>query len=127
MESPILAAFGFATASPIKTASAPNFRAGDEATVSAATAETVTLTFPQAEDDVCVYGYRVQIRKSGKKKVAAEKEIYSEYYFEPTPERLSVTIEGLTAGTEYEATVTPLNVWLDKGEPICCSFSTPQE
>ncbi|MCR5689560.1 MAG: metallophosphoesterase [Clostridiales bacterium] len=107
-----------------KTDGAPSFGEGAEVAVDGAAADSVTLSFPQAEDDVCVYGYRVQIRKSGKKKVAAEKEIYSEYYFEPMPERLSVTVDGLEAGTGYEASVIPLNVWLDKGEPIRVSFTT---
>ena len=110
-----------------KTDGAPWFEEGDAVSVDAAAAGSVTLSFPQAEDDVCVYGYRILLKSTSNARNKIEKEIYSEYYFEPTPQRLSVTIEGLTAGTEYEATVTPLNVWLDKGEPIGCSFSTPQE
>ena len=109
-----------------KTATAPNFRAGDEATVSAATAETVTLTFPQAEDDVCVYGYRIQLKETARPTQKIEKEIYSEYYFEPMPETLTCTVEGLKPGTAYTASVIPLNVWLQKGDPITVSFTTPE-
>ena len=36
---------------------------------------------------------------------------------------LRVTVEGLTAGTVYDVTVTPLNVWLDAGEPIACRIT----
>ena len=109
-----------------KTATAPNFRAGDEATVSAATAETVTLTFPQAEDDVCVYGYRIQLKETARPTQKIEKEIYSEYYFEPMPETLTCTVEGLKPGTAYTASVIPLNVWLQKGDPITVTFTTPE-
>ena len=110
-----------------KTDGAPWFEEGDAVSVDAATAQSVTLSFPQAEDDVCVYGYRILLKNTSVKKDKLEKEIYSEYYFEPTPERLSVTVEGLTAGAEYDVTVTPLNVWLDEGAPITCRFTAPQE
>ena len=58
---------------------------------------------------------------------AIEKEIYSGYYFEPMLERCSVTIEGLEAGTTYDVTVTPLNVWLAKGAPIIGQFTADAE
>ncbi len=106
------------------TDGAPWFEAGDAVSIEGVTANSVTLSFPQAEDDVCVYGYRIELRDAEhplKKKLT--KEIYSEYYFEPMPERLRVTVEGLTAGTVYDVTVTPLNVWLDAGEPIACRIT----
>ena len=71
------------------TDGAPWFEAGDAVSVEGATANSVTLSFPQAEDDVCVYGYRIELKDAEhplKKKIT--KEIYSEYYFEPMPERL---------------------------------------
>ena len=109
-----------------RTDGAPWFEAGDEVIVDSATAQTVTLSFPQAEDDVCVYGYRIRLTNTSDKKDKIEKEIYSQYYFEPTPERLSVTIDGLTPGAQYDVSVTPLNVWLDAGDPISCRFAAPQ-
>ena len=107
-----------------KTASAPQFDTGAEISVDAATADSVTLSFPQARDDVCVYGYRIRLMEDGKLLKKIEKEIYSEYYFEPMPETLSVTIDGLKAGTSYTVSVTPLNVWLQKGEAIETSFTS---
>ncbi len=107
-----------------KTATAPQFSAGDEVRVDAASADSVTLSFPQAQDDVCVYGYRIQLKEEGKLLKKIEKEIYSEYYFEPMPETLSVTVGGLKAGTTYTASVIPLNVWLQKGEAIEVTFTT---
>lgn len=109
-----------------KTDGAPWFEDGDSVSVDSASADSVTLSFPQAEDDVCVYGYRITLKDPAHPKKRIEKEIYSGYYFEPMPERLCVTIERLTAGTEYDVTVTPLNVWLKAGEPITCQFTSPQ-
>ena len=109
-----------------KTDGAPWFEDGDSVCVDSAAAESVTLSFPQAEDDVCVYGYRIRLKDPAHPMKKIEKEIYSEYYFEPMAERLSVTVDGLTAGTTYDVTVTPLNVWLKAGDPITCRFTAPQ-
>ncbi len=112
-----------------KTASTPYFEDGDTASAEDAGEGKVTVSFPQAEDDVCVYGYRITLtdtahpRDKGKKIV---KEIYSEYYFEPRPETLSCTVEGLVPGTEYKVTVAPLNVWLKEGAPLTLTYTAPQ-
>ncbi len=109
-----------------KTDGAPWFTEDAAVNIDSVRAEQVTLSFPQAQDDVCVYGYRIQLKNAAQPKEIIEKEIYSEYYFEPMPERLSVTIDGLTAGTVYDVTVTPLNVWLDGGNAIGCQFTAAQ-
>lgn len=106
-----------------KTDGAPWFEDGDAVSVDAATNGSVTLSFPQAEDDVCVYGYRITLTNASDPKNVIVKEIYSQYYFEPMPERLSATVEGLVTGTVYNVSVTPLNVWLDEGTPIGCAFT----
>ena len=108
-----------------KTDDAPFFEEGDAVTAESVEADRVTLTFPQAEANVCVYGYRITLRDENDAMKKIEKEIYSEYYFEPMPETLSCTVEGLTPGASYVASVTPLNVWLEKGAPIECAFTTP--
>ncbi|MBR4451404.1 MAG: metallophosphoesterase [Clostridia bacterium] len=83
------------------------------------------VTFPQAKDDICVYGYRISLfDKSSPKKAAAEKEIYSGYYFEPMPETLSHTFENIEKGKTYTVKVTPLNVWLQEGKPLECEFTS---
>ncbi len=110
-----------------KTDGAPWFEDGDSVSAESRTAESVALSFPQAEDDVCVYGYRITLKNGARSSDKIVKEIYSGYYFEPMPERLSVTVDGLKAGTEYDVSVTPLNVWLKEGEPIGCRFTAPQE
>lgn len=101
-----------------KTASVPYFEDDAEISVNEIADGKVSITFPQAKDDICVYGYRIILKDKSHPLRKIEKEIYSEYYFEPMPDTLSVTIEGLTAGTEYEISVIPLNVWLAKGDAI---------
>lgn len=110
-----------------KTASVPYFEDGDAIQVDKTEADKVTLTFPQAEDDVCVYGYRIQLKDPHHPLKKIEKEVYSQYYFEPMPQTLSVTVEGLAAGTTYELSVTPLNAWLTKGTPLQTVITTPTE
>ena len=108
-----------------KVATAPWFGENDEAAAEEIGADKVTLTFPQANSDECVYGYRINIAAKDSPRKKITKEVYSEYYFEPMPETLSVTVEGLKAGKEYTAEIIPLDVWLQTGEPLLVSFTTP--
>lgn len=108
-----------------KTATVPQFDDTAALNVTGVTADSVSVTFDQAKDDVCVYGYRISVTDGTNPfKPTAEKEIYSGYYFEPMPETLDCTVAGLAANTDYTVTVTPLNVWLQKGEPLTATFRT---
>ena len=49
---------------------------------------------------------------------AVTREIYSDFYLEPTPETCTCTLRGLKPQTEYEIRVIPLNVWRTEGEPL---------
>ena len=116
------------TAARKKTNGKPWFDEGAAVAVQNITATSVDVTFDQAQDNVCVYGYRIKVTDKEKpNKTALEKEIYSEYYFEPMPETLTCTLEGLTAGHEYTVQVIPLNVWRQTGNPISASFRTVSE
>jgi len=86
--------------------------------------DSVRVTFDQAQDDVCVYGYRIKVTAKGSLIKTTEKEVYAEYYFEPLPETQSCVIDGLKAGTEYTVTVTALNVWNKEGASLTASFRT---
>ena len=101
-----------------KTATIPYFEKDADVSAEKTDDGKVKVTFNQAKDDICVYGYRISFyNKSNPKKAALEKEIYSEYYFEPMPETLSCTVDAPEAG-EYTIEVVPLNVWLDTGYAI---------
>ncbi|MBR6361063.1 MAG: hypothetical protein IKS04_04645, partial [Clostridia bacterium] len=100
-----------------KTASVPYFDKDAEVSAEKTGDGKVTVTFDQAGDDVCVYGYRISFfDKANPKKASLVKEIYSGYYFEPMPETLSCTVE--IPDGEYTVRVAPLNVWLTEGEAI---------
>lgn len=111
------------TAARKKTATIPYF--AQDAAVTAAAAEDgkVQVTFDQAKDDICVYGYRISFYdKANPQKAVIEKEIYSEYYFEPMPETLSCTLDAPAAG-DYTVRVVPLNVWGGAGEAISAELT----
>ncbi len=108
-----------------KTASIPYFEQDAAVTAELTGDGKVRVTFDQAKDDVCVYGYRISLYDNAKpKKAVAEKEIYSGYYFEPMPETLTCAIDAPAAGS-YTVKVVPLNVWLDKGEAIGTEIIIP--
>ncbi|MBQ5970127.1 MAG: metallophosphoesterase [Clostridia bacterium] len=108
-----------------KTDCPPQFPADAMASVSGVTDTAATVTFGQAKSTVCVYGYRLQLfAADALNKPAAQKELYSEYYFEPMPETLSHTFEGLHPGTDYTVRVLPLNVWRKAGNPLIAAFKT---
>ena len=114
------------TAARIKTNGKPWF--SEDAAVNAEPKDnaSVAVTFDQAEDDVCVYGYRIKISDvKHPLKTVAQKEIYSEYYFEPMPETLTCTLDGLEAGHTYTVRVIPLNAWKQTGKPIETQFTMP--
>ena len=111
-----------------KTATKPWFSDGAAVKVTDAASDRATVTFDRAEDNECVYAYTVTVAAASRpKKAVATQDVYAEYYFEPIPASQSCTVEGLKPGTEYVVTVTPMNVWLQKGEPISCTFTTPTE
>jgi hypothetical protein len=111
------------TSSRKKTAGVPYFE--KDARVSAEKTEDgkVKVTFDQAKDDICVYGYRISFfEKTNPKKAVLEKEIYSGYYFEPMPETLSCAVDAPAPG-EYIIKVVPLNVWLAQGEAVSAEIT----
>ncbi|MCR4616100.1 MAG: metallophosphoesterase [Clostridiales bacterium] len=86
--------------------------------------DKATVSFPQAIDDFCPYGYRISLYdKASPKKPVKENEIYSEFYLEPMPETLNYTFGDLIGGKTYTVKVTPLSVWGEAGAPISTDFT----
>ncbi len=100
---------------------APAFDETATVTVGKLTHATAEITFPQAKDDECVYSYRIVCTAGGVKK---EYNYFSEFYFEPMPETLTFTLSGLSASTQYEVEVIPIDVYGKAGESIKGSFVT---
>jgi len=113
------------TAARKKTNGKPWFDEDASVRVSGITDTAVTVTFDQAKDNVCVYGYRITVRDAAHpRKAVLTKEVYSEYYFKPMPQTLSCTLEELEAGHTYTVQVVPLNVWNQAGGAITAEFRT---
>ena len=111
------------TAARKKTAGKPWFAADASVTVDVAD-DTAAVTFDCAEDDECVYAYRIELFDAANpKKAAAVKQIYGRYYLEPAPVQQGCVFEGLEPGKRYTVAVTPLNVWMQAGEPIRADFA----
>ena len=111
-----------------KTDPAPQFSPGAKAAVSNVTERAATVTFPQAESPVCVYGYRLLLADAAApQKTLLKKELYSEYYFEPMPQTLSCTFDDLQPGREYAVRILPLNSWRKAGAPLTAMFQTPRQ
>ena len=113
------------TAARKKTNGKPWFDDDASVRVSGVTDTSASVTFDQAQDNVCVYGYRITVRDEAQPwKTVLTKEIYSEYYFEPMPQTLSCTLEGLEADHTYTVQVVPLNVWKQAGNAVSTVLRT---
>ena len=113
------------TAARKKTNGKPWFDEDASVRVSDVTDTSVKVTFDQAKDNVCVYGYRITVQdKAHPNKTVLKKEIYSQYYFEPMPQTLTCALEGLQADGDYTVKIVPLNVWKQTGSGITAAFRT---
>ena len=110
-----------------KTDAAPWFTPDAKAEAIDVTNDSATILFDQAKSDVCVYGYRLLLAAvDSSNKTVRKIEIYSEYYFEPMPQKLSCVFENLQRNTDYVVKIYPLNVWRKQGEPISVMFKTAE-
>lgn len=83
----------------------------------------VTITFPQARDNECVFRYNVRILK-GETEVRSAF-IFSQFYLtKDMPQTLSYNIDGLAEGTEYTAQVIAYDSWDNQSVPLMATFKT---
>lgn len=101
---------------------APYFEDGAEIVVDTVGQFSASIKIPQAKDDDCVYSYNVVCESS----VGAKKEYnyFSEYFFEPMPEYVNVSLSALSADTDYTISVYPVDVFGKKGDCIQTTFTT---
>ena len=79
---------------------------------------SVTVTFPQATDNDCVFRYKVQVVND---KGFAEKNkwVFSEYYKNSEmPDSLTVTFSGLEVGAEYKVVVEAFDSYENVSKPF---------
>ena len=101
---------------------APAFTKSAELTVDTYPTD-VTIKFPQATDNECVFRYKVRVLKDGNEVKSGF--IFSQFYLtKDMPDTLSYTIEGLTGGTEYTAEVIAYDSYDNQSVPLSANFKT---
>ena len=97
---------------------APVFASGDEITLDNVATNGVTVTFPQASDDECVFRYQVKI-KNQTGTVVKEFFKFSQFYLNSEmPAALTVAINGLTPNTAYTAEVVAYDSYENQSTPL---------
>lgn len=86
----------------------------------------VTISFPQATDNECVFRYKVRVRQGDT--TVDSVYVFSQFYLTiDTPQRLSYCIEGLTGNTKYTAEVFAYDSWDNESVPLSATFTTPAD
>ena len=94
-----------------KTDIAPYFTDDEKLDVTDIKEDGFTVTFDQAKiDKEYVNDYNVYVMREEDNTVAAQKNLWSEYYFYNMPERLSVSFDGLEKG-EYRVKIYAGSFW----------------
>ena len=99
----------------------PFFGEDARVTVDAITEDGAAVSFPQAYDDECVYGYEVNYTANGETKTVS---FFSGFYTEPMPAALRWELTELAPDTEYAVEVVPICAFGLRGEPIRTAFTT---
>ncbi|MCU1806472.1 fibronectin type III domain-containing protein [Cytobacillus firmus] len=71
----------------------------------------MAIMFTQAMDDLLVHDYRVVVRHANTESVVKEFLAFSEFYKDPVPNPLTLTIEGLQANTAYQIEVHAMDAY----------------
>lgn len=106
-------------------ATAPYFENGEQVAVTP-TATGATIAFAQAQDNDCMYAYKVICTPTDGEALTFA--FVDDFYY-PTlaGSDESFTLTGLTASTAYTLEVIPCNVWGIAGEAITATFTTLAE
>ncbi|HOO25561.1 MAG TPA: metallophosphoesterase [Clostridiales bacterium] len=105
------------------TADTPVWPAGAEAEISEITENSAKVSFPQALDFEAIHSYRVEVKKGGIK--VKDYRFWSEYYFEPMPERMTWLIDGLDPQTNYRVEITGYDTYTKQTvKKLVTEFST---
>ena len=83
------------------------------------------VTFPQAKvEKEYVNDYKVVVKEAENGLTVKQACLWSEFYFYNMPETLSVTFDGLKAGTNYDIQVIAGSFWNTYSEPIKATVTT---
>lgn len=116
-----------------KSAEAPYFEEGAKVTVSDVKDDSAVVSFPQAkvsENNVgdIVHSYRYDFVDTKTGKVEKSFKTWSEYYFNPMPEKITQTAPDLEPGTSYEVRVYAIDAYQKISENyLSAQFTTTGE
>ncbi|WP_169907760.1 LamG-like jellyroll fold domain-containing protein [Priestia abyssalis] len=89
---------------------------------------SATITFDQAKDNELVHSYRIAARDKATNKVKKELLAFSEFYRDPVPNQLTLSVSGLDQKTQYEITVYAIDSFNNESEkPLSISVETKEE
>ena len=105
------------TAAARAKSKAPVFPEGAAITVDANEGGVLSMTFPQAIDDECIYRYRIVLR--GDRGTNKTLEYSSGYVIDPLPLSLTISLRTeLVRGENYEVTIYPYDAFGKQGAPL---------
>ncbi len=88
------------------------------------TSSGATVTFTQATDGECMNNYDVAVKDSLGRTVKNMK-FWSEFYFEPTPDTVGCTIDGLKPGRTYTVEITAFDTYaMSSDRTLTATFTT---
>ena len=104
---------------------APYFAEADAISVDSVTAESVTISFPQAQIDAFrVNAYYLPLCDENGQEVRTES-VWSHYYLNDMPTRMTWTLKELAPKTTYTATIYATNFWAKRSPNMLqCTFTT---
>lgn len=109
-----------------KTADVPVWPEGAAAVFDTVTADSATVTFPQALDGEEIHHYTLALKKDGRN--VGTYRFFSEFYFEPTPQTVSWTLENLEPNTAYTVEITGFDTYMKQTKtPLTAAFCTAAE
>lgn len=101
---------------------APTFENGTELTLEPGDND-VTITFPQATDNECVFRYNIRVLKNNN--IVNSSFVFSQFYLTTDmPEQLSYTVDNLEGNTEYKVEVIAYDSYDNKSEALSSTFTT---
>ena len=88
---------------------------------------SVTVTFPQADDNDCVFRYSIAVTDVELNEVVASASVFSLFYLNSDmPETLTHTLSGLAPGKEYSIEVKAFDSYENASVPLWSLFRVPE-
>lgn len=91
------------------------------------TSSSVTVTFPQADDNDCVFRYSIVVTDVELNEVVASASAFSFFYLNSDmPETITHSLSGLAPGMEYSIEVKAFDSYENASVPLRSLFRVPE-